>query len=273
MNASADGASDPGRGNFVWLVGLGLGLTLVSWAAYRSIFGLPHLGWDTWPMIATARIESWSDFAGTFTEKLMDGRYPLGDFYRPITNLSVALDHALWGTDPVGYHVTDFAILVGSALFVAVLVARLFGSRAAGVLAALVFALHPVHWESLPVTARRADTLSVFFALAWLAALPLGSRQAASGCRSVLSGLAVFALAFGAVGAKETGALIVGLAFALLLLAPGSTSRRRLVPATIVTLIAVGLFVAARTAVLGGLGRSRRVLDLRGLSERPRLDR
>ena len=254
MSTEAQSASGSSRGSAVWLVGLALALTVISWAAYRSVFELPHLGWDTWPMIATARIESWSDFVGTFTEKLMDGRYPLGDFYRPVTNLSVALDYALWGTEPAGYHATDFAIVVGSALLVAVLVARLFGSRIAAALAAFAFALHPVHWESLPVTARRADTLSVFFVLAWLSALPLKPADDEASSRSWLREVGVLLLAFAAVGAKETGALIVGLAVVLLALAPGGASRKALVRSTIVTLIAVGVFVAARTAVLGGLG-------------------
>lgn len=253
MTGEPDTAAAPARDSRAWLAVCAAAVVGVAWFAYREVFALPHLGWDTWPMIATARVESWSDFVGTFTEKLMDGRYPLGDFYRPVTNLSVALDHALWGTDPLGYHATDFAILCGTALFAAVLCRRLFESRVAATLAALAFVLHPVHWESLPVTARRADTLSVLFVLAWLAALPLGQR--ADGRRPGLGrALLVFGLALAAVGTKETGALVAGLALVLVALAPARTARRRLVPSVVATLVAVGAFVAARTAVLGGLG-------------------
>jgi len=251
MSAGRERASPAAGG--AWLLGLVVLATALAWLAYRSVFALPHLGWDTWPMIATARIESGADFAGTFTEKLMDGRYPLGDFYRPMTNLSVALDHALWGTDPFGYHVTDFAILVGSAVLTGLFVQRLFASRAAAVLAALVFVLHPVHWESLPVTARRADTLSVFFVLLWCVALPR-PKESSEARRAWLPALGVFVTALAAVAAKETGALVVALTAAAWIFPPGGVARRRLVPATIATLAAVGLFVAARTAVLGGLG-------------------
>ena len=42
---------------------------------------------------------------------------------RPVTNLSFALDHALWGLDARGFHRTDVAILAGNALLMGFLAA------------------------------------------------------------------------------------------------------------------------------------------------------
>ena len=55
--------------------------------AYRPLLALGHLGWDTYPLILTSRIASAADFLDGFREELMDGRYPHGHFYRPVTTL------------------------------------------------------------------------------------------------------------------------------------------------------------------------------------------
>jgi hypothetical protein len=73
------------------LIGLSLVL-LALFGAHRSLLGLELMGWDTYPLIAASRIQDLGDFLGSFTEELMDGRYPAGHFYRPITNLSFAFD-------------------------------------------------------------------------------------------------------------------------------------------------------------------------------------
>ena len=47
------------------------------------------IGYDTYPLIISSRVESWADFVGLFTEQLMDGRYPSA-MYRPLTQLPAA---------------------------------------------------------------------------------------------------------------------------------------------------------------------------------------
>ena len=108
----------------------------------------------------------------------MDGRYPHGHFYRPVTTLSFALDHAVWGLEPSGYHLTDLALLLACAIAVAALARRLLGPGVGPLLAALLYALHPLHVETLPVAARRADTLAQLFTLiALLAAARRAARR------------------------------------------------------------------------------------------------
>ncbi len=227
------------------------GILVLAFLAYRSVLGLEHMGWDTWPMILSSRIQGMGDLAGTFTEELMDGRYPLGHFFRPVANLSFALDHALWGLEPFGYHLTDLLILGASTILVLALGRRLLGTRVGSLSAAFVFALHPAHFEALPVSARRADTLAVLFVLAALVAQP---RATASPRRLLLGGL----LALCAAAAKETGVLVVAIVFALHWLeAPERGLRGRALRAvrrSLPALAAVLLFVLGRTAVLGGLG-------------------
>jgi len=258
-------------------------------AAYRPFLALGHLGWDTYPLILTSRIASAADLLGAFREELMDGRYPNGHFYRPVTTLGFALDHAVWGLDPSGYHLTDLLLLLACAIGVAALGRRLLGPGIGPLVAALLFALHPLHVETLPVAARRADTLAQLFTLI---ALLASARQPASGARSepqasgvhaasgarsepqasevhsglpqasgVHSGLrtALCALAAAlAVGSKESGSVVVPLLLALCFAesgpAPVWERLRRALRASALPVASVGLVLLVRTAVLGGLG-------------------
>jgi hypothetical protein len=113
------------------------------------------MGGDTFTIIQTARIHDFGDLVGNVTEELMDGRAQRGHYYRPLLNLSFALDYALWGINPLGYHLSDVGLLLVNALLLAVLARRFFGPGAAlaGVIAAIAFTLHPLHLEVLCVPA------------------------------------------------------------------------------------------------------------------------
>lgn len=229
------------------------GLVLAYFAG-RFVLPLEHLGWDTWPMILTSRIQGFGDFIDTFGEELMDGRYPLGRFYRPIANLSFALDHGMYGVDARGFHRTDLLILLATCTAVFALGRRLGGRGLHGVLvagfAAIVFALHPMHVEALPVSARRADTLAVLFTLLALLALP---RSGGIGPRAILCGV----LTLLAVGSKETGAIAIPLVSCLAWVEGQSKGWAGCKGALLRTAPAWGgllVFVVARTLVLGGLG-------------------
>lgn len=212
------------------------------------------VGYDTYPIILTSRIQGFGDLAGTFTEELMDGRYTEGHFYRPAVNLSFALDHALWGLAPQGYHLTDLLLLGACAGLLAAFVMQRGGrgAIAAAVAAGLLFAAHPVHLNILPVPARRADTLCLLFILSAL--MSAGIRGCARWWLPALFTLL-------AVGAKETGALAPLLVFVLYLsparASEGKVSGGNLAAAasTAAGPLATALaFFAARHAVIGGLG-------------------
>ena len=71
------------------------------------------------------------------------------DFYRPMVILSLAFDDALWGDNSVGYHVTNLVLHAASIGMVALFAWLLLRSRAAAIGAAFLFAVHPVHAESV----------------------------------------------------------------------------------------------------------------------------
>ncbi len=255
----------PGRGT---LFALAAGVALMTAFVWRFVLGLELLGWDSYPMIAAGRVGSPGEFFGTFGEKLMDGRFPHGDYYRPIAHLAFALDHALHGLAPFGYHLTDLCILALSAGLACMFVARATGSRAGAAAAGLAWALHPTHFEAVTAAPRRADGLAVLFLLA---ALVL-----AAGCapERVTRGrkLATALLCALALGSKETGVVapLVLFLFALALAEGGWRARLRTAgSSTWTAFAAVGGVLVLRTAVLGGLGGDRRLELSAGLTKLP----
>ncbi|MFH2094423.1 MAG: glycosyltransferase family 39 protein, partial [Bacteroidota bacterium] len=89
--------------------------------------------------------------------------------YHPLTMLSLYLDHALFGMNPAGYHFMNLLLHIISALLVFIIIGKIAGSRFAGFIAALIFALHPLHVESVAWISERKDVLYgvLFLAAFW----------------------------------------------------------------------------------------------------------
>ncbi|MBZ0220964.1 MAG: tetratricopeptide repeat protein [Candidatus Methylomirabilis sp.] len=129
-------------------------------------------------------------------------RFMLTSFYsanwHPLTLFSYALDYAIWGKDPFGYHLTNnvlHALNTGIAALLAFRVASLAGIKApllAAAVTAALFGLHPVHVESVAWVSERKDLLCAFFFL--LAALSYLRYATASSRGWYLASLALFAL-------------------------------------------------------------------------------
>ncbi len=86
--------------------------------------------------------------------------------YWPLTYTTFWFEHRLWGNHPAGYHfVNVFLHALNAILFLWIL--RRSQSRGSEI-AALVFALHPIHVESVAWAIERKDVLSGLFYLASL---------------------------------------------------------------------------------------------------------
>jgi tetratricopeptide (TPR) repeat protein len=86
--------------------------------------------------------------------------------YYPLLHGAFWLEHRMWGDAVVGYHLTNLALHALSACLVAIIVKRL--SLPGAWLAGFVFALHPVHVESVAWIAEQKSTLSGVLYLASL---------------------------------------------------------------------------------------------------------
>ncbi|MGE5836491.1 MAG: hypothetical protein ACM4AI_18605, partial [Acidobacteriota bacterium] len=109
------------------------------------------------------------------------------EYYRPLTFLSHALDWQIWRTHPAGFHLTNVSLHAVNAMLVFVLGRRLDGSTT-GLVAGLLFALHPASHEAVYWISARFDLLATCLTLAALV-LVCGPP------RGYLFGLLVFGLA------------------------------------------------------------------------------
>ena len=99
--------------------------------------------------------------------------------YFPLVYTTFRLEHALWGLHPAGYHWVNILLHAANALLVWRLLMML---RVPGAwLAAAIFALHPVHVESVAwITERKNVLMGLFFLLAllaWIKFVEASSRQ------------------------------------------------------------------------------------------------
>lgn len=95
--------------------------------------------------------------------------------YLPVRDLTYLVDFAFWGLNPFGYHLANliYYILFCTALylFLTRLLARASSSPASiAFLSSLLYAVHPVHVESVAGIAQRKDLLSGLFFLLSLSA-------------------------------------------------------------------------------------------------------
>jgi len=83
--------------------------------------------------------------------------------YRPIRDISYAIDFALWGQDPFGFHLSSIVIHAANVLLVFALVRRLTKDLVSAALTALIFAVHPIQTDAVTYISGRRDVLFAFF--------------------------------------------------------------------------------------------------------------
>ena len=166
-------------------------------------------------------------------------------YYRPLITLSYMVDLSVGGDRPAWFHVANVLWHLGCVLLVWRLALRLLAdSPVAAWAAALVFAVHPIHTESVTWIAGRTDVICAFF---YLSAMLL---QISSGRRPLI--FTAFALsAYGAaLLSKEMAvSLPVVLLFYYLLVErrPLIRAYRPIIPFIVLTL----LYMVWRWALAG----------------------
>jgi len=84
-------------------------------------------------------------------------------FWFPLTWLSHMLDCQIFGLNPGGHHFTSLLLHSINALILFYLLKKITGAFMPSLLAAFIFAVHPLHVEPVAWVSSRKDVLSTFF--------------------------------------------------------------------------------------------------------------
>ena len=83
--------------------------------------------------------------------------------WHPLTWLSHMLDSQLFNLNPMGHHADSLLLHCANAVLLCLVLQRLTGRIGRSMIVALLFALHPLHVESVAWIAERKDVLSTLF--------------------------------------------------------------------------------------------------------------
>ncbi len=148
-----------------WIIAAGLVL-LVS-VAYVQSLGFELTNYDDTAYVPdNAHVRggfSWGGIGWAFTT------YETANWY-PLTWLSLMLDCQLFGPRPGGHHAVNAVLHAVDAVLLFIVLWRMTGRRWASAAVAALFAVHPLHVESVAWIAERKDVLSTLFFLLTLLA-------------------------------------------------------------------------------------------------------
>ena len=176
-------------------------------------------------------------------------------FYRPIGEMTFAIDYAIWGLRPFGYHLTNLLLHLLATVLVWRLARRLFEMEGWAIVVSGIFALHPIHNEAVAWISGRFDLLAAVCALASTLAF-LRARQPNDEWKR-WGALSVVWFVVG-LGCKETALVIPAVLVAVEVFRPREATEKksmgRLIGIGTAFAIVGGLYLAMRFRLFGGLG-------------------
>ena len=147
-------------------------LGLVTFVVYSGSLSFEFV-WDDWPQIVNSPIiRTWSNLPRAFGSDLWYHVARHQVYYRPLFVAWSMLNYTLFGLRAWGWHLGAVLLHVGAVAAVFWLARRLGLEYWTAALAALIFALHPVHIEPVTWISAASDTMvTMFAALAFAAFL------------------------------------------------------------------------------------------------------
>jgi tetratricopeptide (TPR) repeat protein len=186
---------------------IALGLVAACLAVFGQVRDHEFVGFDDYAYV----VQNPNLRDGLSTSGLLGAFRPHFSNWIPLTALSYQVDYALYGLEPAGYHVTNLFLHTASAVLLFLALARMTGGVWRSGFVAAVFAIHPLHVESVAWVSERKDVLSGLF---WMLTLHAYIRYRE---RPDSTGYYVAATVFLALGLLAKP-MLVTLPFVLLLL-------------------------------------------------------
>lgn len=141
---------------------------LVTVSYFTSLFN-PFMWDDRVLVLYNPGIQQgWGGVLNAFSPSLWGGRLDndaFRSFYRPMHTILSIFDYEVWGLNPFGFHLSNTVLHLANTLMLYFFAVKVVKDRAASLLAASLFAVHPVHTESVTFISARVDLLATFFML------------------------------------------------------------------------------------------------------------
>jgi tetratricopeptide (TPR) repeat protein len=145
-----------------------IALTLISLAVYLQVLNYDFVDYDDEDYVTrNPQVISgitWKGVLYAFKETDLTANW------HPLTWLSHMLDCQLFGLNPLGHHMTSLLFHIANTLLLFLIFRKMTDAIWPSFFVAAVFALHPLHVESVAWVAERKDVLSGFFWMLTIAA-------------------------------------------------------------------------------------------------------
>lgn len=139
-------------------------LTAITLFAY--IFSLNNkFVWDDEQFIYNNAYVKNFETIKIFTENTIAGAGETSTYYRPLTTLSFAVDHAIWKLNPIGFHLTNTLLHLGAGLLLFFYLRALKFSKLSSFTIASIFLVHPIQTEAVVYANSRGDSMYTFWAM------------------------------------------------------------------------------------------------------------
>lgn len=242
-------------------------LVVVTLITYANSLGNGFVWDDHQILVVQGETRQFPSIAQVFTSVdtvFHDERVP---YYRPLHRFIHLLELRFFGLNPLPFHGVSILLHTANALLLFRLASLLLGGTFPALVAALLFAVHPVNSEGVNFITSRQNMWALFFTLS-AALVFLGPWQEKRPWRPFLAAI----LFFGGLCCKETALMpLVFLAMALLVAPPLPPASRwrsllSLTPFALALLIygALRLSAIPGTAGLGGVAAKTTLIERLG---------
>ncbi len=145
---------------FYWMPVLCIIITIFI---YSPVFNAGFVNWDDDVYVVKNHAITSFENINEIVTKPVEGNF------HPLTMLTLAVNYAISGERPGSYHIVNLMIHLLNILLVFLFIRKLTGNKPwLSFIVALLFAVHPLHVESVAWISERKDVLYSFFFLAGL---------------------------------------------------------------------------------------------------------
>lgn len=138
-------------------------MVVLALGVYANTFQHGFTFDDLGVILHNPAITDWRRIPKLFTQGYWSHLFSGVGNYRPLTMTTFAVEYTVWGEQPAGYHVVNVILHVLNTWLLFHLLRLYHTSPWVAGVAAMIFAVHPVHTEAVAGIVGRAELLGFFF--------------------------------------------------------------------------------------------------------------